>query len=370
MTAAERSRSSASQARTESQRPRESALPPRTCRPSVVLVLSADSDWRARLHRLCAAAGMSSLRFEGDPEAFLALLRLAHSSSRSLSPGSDGGTPRVFGPTTSSMANSIRGIIFELAIPSCDAARSVGCTGMDANQSPFAVDVAWHFVHAVRLLTHLTLEAALVVSADAHLDPVLHPTHLGGLAPSRVTDPGLPVVQRIDPDADATTWRAALLRFRTSTQFPTPQTSDQAIEATTHVGGHALPSLSSDRLDGVPSDAKSIALRLWFQPEACILWCLRGQGSTQHYARISLTAREAALLSMLLRARGRYLSAYALAEGLPSSTRYIPDAHAIAQTLSGLRCKLRDVGHSALLTTKRGLGYAFAPPPAPTSHEG
>lgn len=92
---------------------------------------------------------------------------------------------------------------------------------------------------------------------------------------------------------------------------------------------------------------------LWFDPA---LATLQRQGTT-----ILLTAREAAVLKVLLQTPRGWHSAHDLAGRLQRRWAQI-NAHSIEQTITGLRHKLGESGkHPTILLSRYDLGYGIFP---------
>lgn len=120
---------------------------------------------------------------------------------------------------------------------------------------------------------------------------------------------------------------------------------------------------AQDRITTGPSSLAStiipfpsrILLRrdLWFDPALAIL---QRQGKT-----ILLTAREAAVLKLLLQTPRGWHSADDLAGRLRRRWAHI-NAHSIEQTITGLRRKLGESGkHPTILLNRYDLGYGIFP---------
>jgi DNA-binding winged helix-turn-helix (wHTH) protein len=92
---------------------------------------------------------------------------------------------------------------------------------------------------------------------------------------------------------------------------------------------------------------------LWFDSDACVI--LRSGKPSP------LTAREAAVLRILLQAPGRWHLADDLARQLKRRWPHI-NAHCIEQTICGLRRKLGESGkRTSILRNRYGLGYSIVP---------
>jgi DNA-binding response OmpR family regulator len=93
---------------------------------------------------------------------------------------------------------------------------------------------------------------------------------------------------------------------------------------------------------------------LWFDPATATL--LR-QGES-----ILLTAREAAVLRILLKPPYSWHTAYSLAQKLKKLFALPVEAHSIEQTVHGLRRKLGETGkHPHILLSHYGHGYRISP---------
>lgn len=88
----------------------------------------------------------------------------------------------------------------------------------------------------------------------------------------------------------------------------------------------------------------------------------RCEVSTPH-GTAPLTGQEVRVLTVLLRAPGRFHSASELANHVSQLGAYGVDRHCIEQTMSGLRRKLGENAREPhWLVSRRGLGYAFVLP--------
>jgi len=264
-----------------------------------VVVVSADEEVVGRIRRLGSELGIGAVKWVSDPLAL-----------RDVSPITD-----------------VRGLVLDLSSPPArhEQARRIALSSTQV-RTQHQADLAWCLsvlLAAARGYSNVPL--AIVGNWD-DLDSVLRAG-------------GLDAMAWIPPTASETFWRAMLRRLVSA------ETSAPLIHAT------ATPPESAETdTAGVVRVGPDVMLDL----HACIL--LRGQDV------VPLTARELAVLELLLAAPARFHRPRDLALRLTPAGGWEVDEHSIEQTIYQLRRKLGESArYPRLLLCKRGIGYGLFP---------
>lgn len=278
-----------------------------------VVVLSANEERYVNLHSLCQQEGNVTVRWLSDP------LELTHFIQTK--------------GDTAPLAPHSTALILDLTIPSTTVSQVVTQSGHKTipQVSTIAVESAhldWYTVAIVSLVQISRTFPCLVISDYSQLRRIL--------AQLDIT-----VVGQIASDASATVWRTGLRVLLAhlaaiQTQIECVGSNHSQVNTRTYSYIYLRPDLQLD-LDRA---------------------CLYNAG-----APVALTAREVTLLTILLRAPGRYLKSSYLAGQLTAAGAAFPvEEHSVEQAISALRRKMGEASqHNGVLRNRRGLGYAAFP---------
>ncbi len=284
-----------------------------------IVVLSADEERLARIHGLCQREGNVTVRWVSDPTELLHLMQTKEDTAQDIAP----------------LVPHSTGLILDLTMPPTTSSHIITQSEHEtdwqattiATKSPH---MEWYTVALLALGHSSDRLPWLVISDDSYLRRVLALM-------------GITVVGQITSDASPTEWRTmlhVLLAYLTTPQTQLEHASSNRSQVNTRTSSiiHLRPDLQLD-LDGA---------------------ILRNAGEA-----ISLSAREVALLTILLRAPGHYLKSSYLADQLtPPGSTFPVEEHSVEQMISALRRKMGERGqHNGVLRNRRGLGYAIFPLP-------
>lgn len=124
---------------------------------------------------------------------------------------------------------------------------------------------------------------------------------------------------------------------------------------------HEMTSSPSSSIQGHTSDVPiQLGTDLWFDAATATIF--------RQEQAVPLTARETAVLTLLLTLPGRFHGARTLARLLQKQHAFPITSHSIEQTIYGLRRKLGESGQEPrLLRSRRGLGYGLFMPIGPAT---
>lgn len=266
-----------------------------------LVVVSADEDVVGRIRRIGSEFSIGTVEWVSDP------VRL-----RTLRPVEDEPAKLV-------------GLILDLSSPAATGKR-VSYDGPSNIQACPQTDLAWRLAALLATARGYADVPLIVVGVWDDLEPALRAG-------------GLDAIGWIPSNASEAFWRTMLRRLIEATACVSPCYAAEARSSTAEVDGHRLVRIGSQVLLDGP---------------ACVL--RRGQEV------IPLTARELALLKLLLAAPARYHRPREIARCLTPPGEWEVDEHSIEQTISRLRRKLGESAHRPrLLLCKRGIGYGLFP---------
>ena len=278
-----------------------------------LIVLSADEERCALIHSLCQQEGDVTVRWLSEP------LELTHFMQME-----EGVAP---------LAPCSTGLILDLTAPSAPFSHIITQPGHKTDRQVAAVAIEsarmeWYTVALLALVRISHKFPCLVVSDYSQLR--------GALALLDLT-----VVGQIASDASDTVWRTKLRSLLGRL-------------ATLHAH---IERLGSNHSQVNSRTSSNISLRpdLQLDLDSAVLY---NAGEA-----IALSAREVALLTILLRAPGHYLKPSYLADQLtPFGATFPVEEHSVEQMISALRRKMGETAQQhGVLRNRRGLGYAIFP---------